>query len=77
MMITMTKEQCFRTFQGDHGKRKQPDYCIEGIRYDSKTNVKLDIPRCQYWLGDWNGGCIDLIPRKQRRLSGPKRGVLA
>lgn len=61
-------EQCFRTFQGDNGKRKQPNYCIEGIRYSSKTDERLpDTPMCKYWLGNWNGGCFDLKPLRQRR----------
>ena len=49
-------EQCFLTFQGDHGKRKQPNYCMEGYRLDSKTDERLkDVPRCQDWF-TWNGG---------------------
>ena len=43
-------EQCFLTFQGDQGKLKQPNYCIEGYSFNSKTDERLDSPSAKTGL---------------------------
>ena len=76
-MITMNEyESCFKAFSGEQGKRTQPNYCIEGYRFNSKTDERQDMNRYQDWF-TWNGGCSELIPRKRRKRCSPKREQLA